>query len=80
MAETARPPSTPEPKLFGSRRLYRWMHKPQKTESIIYEDDTRGLELIKLITIARLHSEVAVESTRPASYAPAQENTGEISR
>ena len=74
--DMAIPQSTAAPKLFGSRRLYRWVHKTQKTDNRIYEDDTRGYELIKLITIARLHSDEAVESR----MAPAQRNTGEISR
>ena len=57
MADTARPEPMKEPKLFGSRRLYRWMHKNR-------EDDNQCIELIKLITIAKLHSDVAMESTR----------------
>jgi hypothetical protein len=69
MADTAKPSSSiAEPKLFGSRRLYRWMHKTQKIDARINEDETRGLDLIKLITIAKLHSDAAGESTRAVSH------------
>ena len=76
MADTTRPHSR-EPKLFGSRRLFRWVNKKQKTDVIILEDDNRGLELIKLITIAKLHADVEVEQNRVA-HAPTHKNTAEI--
>ena len=77
--DMARPQSTAAPKLFGSRRLYRWVHSPPKTDGRIYADDARGLELIKLITIAKLHADVEVEQNRVA-YAPTHKNTVEIKR
>ncbi len=51
------------------------MNKKQKTDVIILEDDNRGLELIKLITIAKLHADVEV-----VSYATKQKNAGGIQR
>ncbi len=69
MANTAKPSSSiAEPKLFGSRRLYRLMYKTLKMDARINEDEIHGLDLIKLITIAKLHSDAAGKSTRAVSH------------
>ena len=71
MADTAR---IAENKLFGSRRLYRWMHKAPTLDPKKYDDEARGIELIKLITIASLHSDVTAESTRASAQDIARGN------
>ena len=65
--------------MFGSRKLYRWMHKIQKSDVRFFEDEAHNMELIKLITIARLHSDVAVVA-RTVCHTPAHGITREVLR
>ena len=50
--------ATWEPRLFGSRRLHRWIYKTPHKNDVNY--DVANVDLIKLITIAKFEADLNV--------------------
>jgi hypothetical protein len=79
--EAATKVSTGHPKILGSRRLHQWIYKPKTPDHNQFENEARfhELELVKLIAIARLHTEVVPDSTgTPVNSVSAQVKDAEV--
>ncbi len=70
--------STADQRLLGSRKLHQWVNKPKTLDANHFDNEAQcfELELVKLITIARLHTEVSAKSMQ----APTQEDIPHIPR
>ena len=61
MASAVQPTGNFEPRLFGSRRLYRWANPTPKIA--FAKNEALNIEMMKLIAIARLSAETAQQET-----------------
>ena len=69
MSSKERPANSIEPRLFGSRRLYRWFNQPPK-KAVVNND--LSIDLIKLFAVAKLEAELISDPSNAKATANKQ--------